>query len=122
MKTDAGLPAGTPASAQPWWRRVFSWPGTRTGWWSLGLMLGFFLFLCLMQALVASGQRGGDTFFDNPWLSLPALAGALSALAAGLLAALAIIRRGERSLFSFLVLLLGLFVLLFLVGEIAVPH
>ena len=122
MKTDAGLPAGTPASAQPWWRRVFSRPGTRPGRWSLGFGLGFFLLLGLFQVLIASGQRGGDTFFDNPWLSLPALAGALSALAAGLLAALAIIRRGERSLFSFLALLLGLFVLLFLVGEIAVPH
>jgi membrane associated rhomboid family serine protease len=122
MKTDAGLPARMPEPGKPLWRRFFGLPQTSPGRWSMWLGLGAFLFMFLMQILVISGQRGGNTFFDNLWLSLPALAAGLSILAAGILAAAAIFGKGERSLFSFLALLLGLFVLLFLVGEFSVPH
>lgn len=122
MKVETDLPAGIPEPEVPFWRRFLGLPRTRAGKWSLGLLAGCLLAFFLMQLLVVSGQRGGDTFLDNLWLSLPALAGLLCALAAGAMAAVAVIRHGERSLFAFLALLLGLLLLVFLVGEIATPH
>jgi len=116
MNPDSGPPAGTPASAQPWWRRVFSRPATRPGWWSFGIGLGIFLLIGLFQVLDATGQRGGILFIVVG-LALP-----LFALAAAVLAAVAIFRQGERSLISFTVLLLGLFFLVLMVFELTIPH
>ena len=122
MKIDSGFPANAPSPGQPLRRRVLGWPSTRLGWWSVGLAVGFFAFFGLFQALVASGQRGGETFFSNPWLSLSILVAAGSAIVAGVAAVVAIFWKRERSFFSFLALLLGLIVLVFTLGELAIPH
>ena len=122
MKIDSGFPANAPSPGQPLRRRVLGWPSTRLGWWSVGLAVGFFAFFGLFQALVASGQRGGETFFSNPWLALSILTAAVSAIAAGATAAVAIFWRRERSFFSVVALFLGLFVAVFVLGEIVVPH
>jgi hypothetical protein len=76
----------------------------------------------VFQILVASGQRGGETFFSNPWLALSILPAAGFAIAAGVAAAGGIFWRRERSLFSFIALFLGLLVAVFVLGEIIVPH
>jgi hypothetical protein len=99
-----------------------SLPGTRSGWWSLGLFVGSWIFLALFYALVASGQRGGQTFFSNPWLAVVILAAFAAAVAGGATAAAAISWRRERSFLSILALLFGLLVLIFAIGEIAFPH
>lgn len=122
MKIDSEFPASVPPPEQPLWRRILAWPSTMLGWWSLGLSVGFFVFFSLFQILVATGQRGGETFFSNPWLALSILPAAVSAIAAGGAAVGAIFWGRERSVFSFVALLLGLFVLLFVFGEIAFPH
>jgi len=92
------------------------------GWWSAGGFVGSILFLVLFNALITSGQRGGDTFFSNPWLALTILASAILAIASGVLAVVAVGRDRERSIFGFLAILLGLIVLVFVIGEIAFPH
>ena len=107
-----------PSNQRPMWRRILGLPRARPGWWSIGLTAVFFLFLWIFQLFVASGQRGGDTFFSNPWLAATILIAAASALAGGVAAALAIFRRGERSILVLLALLLGLFVLIFMLGEL----
>jgi hypothetical protein len=109
-------------SDQPLWRRFLNWPGTRQGWWSAGFLVGILVFFGAFQALVASGQRGGETFFSNPWLAVAILAAAGSAIAGGVMAGIAIFRKGERSFFSFVALLLGILVAIFMIGEIALPH
>ena len=118
MKNDSGYQANAP----PLMRRILGWPSTQLGWWSVGLTVGFFVFFGVFQILVASGQRGGETFFSNPWLSVSMLTAASLAIAGGVTAVIGIFWKRGRSLFSFFALLLGFFVVVFIVGEIAFPH
>jgi hypothetical protein len=122
MKTGTGYPESVPPPAKPLWRCIFGWPSTRLGWWSVGLAVGFIVLFGVFQTLVASGQRGGETFFSNPWLALSILPAAVSAIAGGVAAAGAILWRRERSLFSIVALFLGILVAVFVLGEILVPH
>jgi cytochrome bd-type quinol oxidase subunit 2 len=92
------------------------------GWWSTGFFVAFIVLMALFYALVASGQRGGETFFSNPWLSMTLLPAAISAIVSGVLAGVAIARDRERSILSFFALLVGLLVAIFAIGEIAFPH
>jgi ABC-type uncharacterized transport system permease subunit len=59
-------------------RGVIKMPKTRLGKWSVGLIILFFLLFALFQFLVASGQRGGATFFSNLVLAIPILAAEIS--------------------------------------------
>jgi hypothetical protein len=107
---------------KPLWRRILNWPSTRLGWWSAGCLAGAFVFLCLFYGLVASGQRGGETFFSNPMLALTMLAAAGSAIAGGAVASAAIFSKQERSILSVVALAFGFTVVVFVIGEIAFPH
>lgn len=122
MNTDSDNPTRVPASDMPLRRRILNWPDTRPGWWSVGLSVGFLVFLGIFGALVASGQRGGETFLSNPWLAMTILTAAGSAIAGGVMAGMAIFRKRERSFFSFVALFLGILVAIFMIGEIAFPH
>ena len=84
---------------------------------------GVFLFgLVVMAAVVASGQRGGNTLFDNWWISGPALLAAISAVASFVTGVLAVLCSRERSaLVKTTVVVQGL-VTVFLIGELAVAH
>ena len=92
------------------------------GKWSTGLIVAFFLFFALFAALVASGQRGGETFFGNLALTIPAFLAGVSAISAMVVGIISIVRSRERSVFVFLATVIGLLVLIFLLGEILVPH
>ena len=122
MVNDSGDTENLPPPAKPLWRRILGWPSTRLGWWSVGLSAGFLAFMLLFQLLVASGQRGGETFFSNPWLAVSILIAAGSAIAAGATAIVAILWRQERSILMVLSLMLGLLVAVFALGEIVYPH
>ena len=97
-------------------------PVTRLGWWSAGLLAAFAAFLTALFSLIAAGERGGEGFFSNLWLALPGLGAGLSGVLAGVTAGVAIVRRGERSVIVFLVLIVGLIVALFLLAETVNPH
>ena len=98
MPVDTAPSARGPVPKRSLWRRVLTLPSTRAGWWAAGLAAGFFRFFGLCMILVAAGHRGGDTFFDNLWLSGTMLAAGFSAFAGGVRAAVAIVRRRERSM------------------------
>lgn len=78
------------------------------------LFVGFFV-------LVAAGQRGGDTFFSNPWLSITMLGAAGSAVTAGGFGVHAL-RHHDRSFVSFLAVAAAAIVILWTTLEIAFPH
>jgi amino acid permease len=97
-------------------------PKTYLGKWSIRLIIAFFLLFGIFWAFITSGQRGGDTFFSNLFLTVPFLLAALSGIFAFFTGIISIAKKGERSIFVFLVTLLGFFILLFVSAEILFPH
>ena len=102
--------------------RVSYKANTTLGIWSVRLLVVFFLFLLIFYALVASGQRGGDTFFSNPVLTVPILIAGLSAVGAFFTGIICIVRNRERAVSVFLSTAIGFFVLLYGLAEIIFPH
>lgn len=102
--------------------RISLKPKTTMGKWSTGLITAFFLLFAVFLTLVASGQRGGDTFFSNLALTIPVLLAAVSSVSALVTGIIGIVKSGERSVLVFLATVIGLFVLIFSLGEILFPH
>lgn len=97
-------------------------PKTTSGKWSVGLIIVFIVLLVLFQLLVASGQRGGETFFSNLILTVPMLIAGVSGVSAFAIGLIGVIRSRERSIAVYLATLIGLLVPLFVLGEIIFPH
>ena len=97
-------------------------PKTALGKWSVGLIIVFVVLLASFQLLVASGQRGGETFFSNLILTIPMLIAGISGVSAFATGLIGAIQSRERSIAVYLATLIGLLVLLFVLGEIIFPH
>jgi hypothetical protein len=96
-------------------------PLTTAGRWALLLLLGFAAGLTGLFVAIAFGQRGGDTFTSNWWLSGPAITAGTCG-AGALLAGLLAVRSGERAFSVYVAMFVGLGVTLFVAAEIAFPH
>jgi len=90
-------------------------PQTRLGWTALRLFAAFFVLAATTAAIVAI--TGG-----HPWLAVMAIALGATSLGGGAAAVVSIARRGERSALVFLPLIIGLIALVFVAGELIVPH
>jgi len=101
---------------------MFEMAKTLLGKWSVALIIIFILLFVLFQILVASGQRGGDTFFSNLTLAIPGLSMGIAGILAFFTGIISIIVKKERSIFVFLATGAGLFVLIFVLGELIFPH
>ncbi len=97
-------------------------PKTALGKWSVSLIVAFVLLLVSFQLLVASGQRGGETFFSALVLTVPILIAGICGVSAFVTGLIGVIRSRERSVIVYLATVIGLFVLLFGLGEIILPH
>ncbi len=95
---------------------------TTLGSWSIRLIGASILFFILFIIFVASGQRGGDTFFSNLTLTIPMLIAAILAVCAFFTGILSIIRNRERAVFVFISTTVGFLVLLYGLAEIIFPH
>jgi hypothetical protein len=98
------------------------WPPSPWGRRAVVSAVVFVVALGFMMIAAALGQRGGDAIWDNWWLGAPGLvagAGALSALVTGIVA---MGREHDRSVSVILATAIGVFVAIFLLGEILVPH
>jgi hypothetical protein len=104
-----------PASATvlPLSQRVLSTPHTSFGKWSIWLLAAFVLLMCVFFALMRTVSLPGN--YVRLWV--PLISAAISAVAAGIVALLAIFRRAERSILMLLPLLVAALVLLFTIGE-----
>lgn len=97
-------------------------PKTNLGRWSLRLIMAFFLFLIFAMLIVASGQEGGDTIFDNLLISIPMIFAGISAIGSFITGIISIIKKKERAIVVFASTLIGLLILWFVIGELAFPH
>ena len=97
-------------------------PKTKPGRWSIWLILGFILFYAVFFVFVAAGQRGGDTFFSNLYLTVPVVIAALSGISAFFVGIIGVIKDRERSILVYLTTLFGFCILLFCLAEIVFPH
>lgn len=107
---------------QPLRDYLLGWPGTRIGWVAFVMLIAFLVFFTAFLLLVESGQRGGETFFSNPWLAATFLSAAVSAILGGFFALIAILWQQERSLLAFLSLIWGILVAVFVLMEFLYPH
>jgi hypothetical protein len=82
-------------------------PATRLGWWAVGLGL---LFTMLFLLIV------------NEVIHFPGMLTMILGITGGILTLIALIWKHERSWLLWLVLLPGLFAILFSIGEILYPH
>jgi hypothetical protein len=96
-------------------------PATRWGRWSAAAVAGFIIFFGLANVAIALGQPGGDTFFSNPLIAVPMLLAGLAGAAAFCTGLYGLVRSRERSVLVFITTLAGLFVILFFIGELALP-
>jgi len=97
-------------------------PKSPLGKWSTGSVAAFVVLLVVFLLLVASGQRGGETFFSNLVLTIPILLAGTSGVLAFVTGLISVIRNRERSILVFVAMLVGFLVLLFCVGEVVFPH
>ncbi|MFH1749555.1 MAG: hypothetical protein ABH837_01510 [bacterium] len=97
-------------------------PKTKLGKWSVWLIVAFIIFLSIFYLMIASGQRGGEFFFSNLWLTIPILIAAICGISSFFTGIISVIKDSERSVFVYLSSLLGFLVLLFVLGEFISPH
>lgn len=98
-------------------------PITKLGQWSVGLTAIFFLLIGSVMVLVnVFHQGGGNTFFDNYFISIPMLFAVLSAIAASVTGIVSVRKYKERSLLVAIPISIGLMLVVFLLGEFIAPH
>ena len=97
-------------------------PKTKLGKVSVILIIAFLVFILIFYSLVASGQRGGESFFSNPYLTIPFLLAVISAMASTILGIITIFRDKESSILVFFAVIVGFLIFLFVLGEILFPH
>ncbi len=97
-------------------------PQTALGRRSALLLGGFVTMMGFLFVAVSAGQRGGDDFFDNLWLAVPAVLAWMSGAVAGVTGLWAIVGRAERAPLVFLAVAIGLIVITFGAAEVAFPH
>jgi hypothetical protein len=94
----------------------------RPGRLSLGGLAGLLGFLAIFYAAVALGAHGGDTFFSNPLLAIPVTLAGISGVTAFGVGLFRVVRSREGALAVIVATLIGLFVIIFIIGEFTTPH
>ena len=98
--------------------KIYFRPKTLLGKISIVSIVFFFIFLGIFFIFIVSGEKGGDTFFSNLKLSVPAVLTGISGIGAFFTGIIGIIIRRERSFFVLLSTVIGFFVLLWIIMEI----
>jgi len=97
-------------------------PKTLLGKWAVWLIVAFVFLFAVFQLLVASGQRGGETFFDNLLLAVPIVVAAICGISSLVTGLVGIIKSKEQSILVFVASFIGILVLIFVLGEFVYPH
>jgi hypothetical protein len=109
-------------------KRLFHGPDTNLGRWSIGLIIAmpilFFIGTSFTNTLYASVPSGDSILQDiaaRPALALTMLAGMATGILAFINGVVAIAVKKERSVFVYISMLIGMFLIIFLAGEFIFP-
>ena len=109
----------TTRSSSSLWQR----PGTRLGWWAVGLAAAFVvMFIINSTVVMPASQDAPNAWWRQTLLPFYGIFMMLCGLAGGVVGLITVIRKHERSWLVWLTILPGVFVLLFVLGEFLVPH
>ena len=100
--------------------RISILPKTTLGRWSVVLAAAFVLLFVLLQIFYTSVHRNPVTNpgSPSPFILIGVVAEYISGIASFVTGLISLIKRNERAVLVFLVVILGLFALLFLLGEL----
>jgi len=106
---------------------LYTVPKTKLGKWAVRLIAGFFLLFILVQIIAAVGRNQGafdSDSFNAYQILIPAtiIPAGICGIAAFFTGIISIIKSKERSVLVFLTTVIGFLVLIFVLGEILVPH
>lgn len=96
-------------------------PSTKMGWWAVYLAAAFIVAMGVNQ-LVFMNQRDASEGLQRSLLIAYGLGMMLCGLVSGVCGAIAVFGKKERSPLVIATLVPGLFVIVFLVGELLFPH
>lgn len=103
-------------------------PGTKSGWWSAGLIaaLPALFFIGGRAVKFYEGVPSGDTIPQDvmlrPGIALPMLAGFACGIAAFVVGMTSLIKIKDRAVLVFISTLLGFLVIVYIFAEMAFPH
>lgn len=97
-------------------------PKSFLGKLSVILIIAFLFLFIIFQLLVFTGQKGGETFFDNLLLTTPIFLAGVCAITAFFTGIISLIKKRERAILVYISTLIGLLVLWFILGEFLYPH
>lgn len=98
-------------------------PKTSLGFFSVIMIALFFLLIVISLLIVKiQGPRENQTFLDNIPLTITGFLSIATALTAFFSGLISVIKHKERSIFVYVAIIIGFFVLFFIVGESLVPN
>ncbi len=103
-------------------RGVRFWPPSPMGRWAVGGLTVFAAGLGALFLAVALGQTGGEKFSDNWWLAGPGLVSAVAAAFTFVTSFAALLRSKDRSIAVIASLVTSTMAVVFMLGEVIVPH
>ena len=122
MNNAAGDSTGDPSTQPPSKQSIMSLPSSRLGWWAVGLGVLFSVLWTINTFLLVQTGSGDQPLWMQLMLPFYGIIMLFSGLGAGILALVALFRRGERSWLVYITLLPFLLVIFLLAGEFLVPH
>jgi len=97
-------------------------PHTKMGKWSVGLIGAFIVLMLIFYGFIIAGQRGGQYFFDNLYLTIPFVLAGACGVASFTVGLMAIIKQRERSALTYVAVVIGALVTLWIAAELIFPH
>ena len=104
--------------------RISILPKSPLGWWSVGLAAAFFLLFVLFQTFAASVRSNPvpNPGPPSPVILVGVVADYTSGIASFVTGLISIIKSKERAILVFSLVAVGLFALIWLLGEVLYPN
>lgn len=97
-------------------------PKSVVGKVSVGFLVAFIVIFAVFFLIAMSGEKGGDTFADNLWLSVPGISAAACGIVAFFTSLVALIKEKDFTVLVILAFIFGFMITSFIAGEMLFPH